>query len=182
MTGVEVAVALTWVMFWLFWLASAFSIKRGRIPWSRELLIRVVVAGITLLLAQSGALQGSALNQSVWRDAMGLVALYLGLGFAIWARRTIGENWGAPMSRKDSPDLVTSGPYALVRHPIYAGIVLALIGTAIAISWTWLYAAVLSALYFAYSAWMEERYMTAHFPSDYPSYQQTTRRFIPFVL
>jgi protein-S-isoprenylcysteine O-methyltransferase Ste14 len=45
----------------------------------------------------------------------------LGLGFAIWARVHIGRNWGTPMTQKDEPELVTSGPYHLVRHPIYSG-------------------------------------------------------------
>ena len=49
----------------------------------------------------------------------------LGLGLAIWARAHIGRNWGLPMSRKAYPELVTSGPYAVIRHPIYVGILLA---------------------------------------------------------
>jgi hypothetical protein len=62
------------------------------------------------------------------------------LGFAIWARVHIGRNWGTPMTQKDQPELVTSGPYHLVRHPIYSGILVASVGTAVALSWFWLIA------------------------------------------
>src|SRR5947209_8328832 len=74
-----------------------------------------------------------------------------GLAFAIWARRCIGRNWGTPMSQKEEPELVISGPYRRVRHPIYAGILAAGTGTAVALSWAWLIAVGLIALYFTYS-------------------------------
>jgi protein-S-isoprenylcysteine O-methyltransferase Ste14 len=61
------------------------------------------------------------------------------------------------MRRKDEPELVTSGPYCLVRHPIYAGILAAGIGTAVALSWFWLVAVALAGIYFLYSATVEER-------------------------
>ena len=58
----------------------------------------------------------------------------VGLGFAIWARRALGHNWGTPMSQKYEPELVTSGPYWMVRHPIYSGILVAGLGTAVALT------------------------------------------------
>ena len=63
----------------------------------------------------------------------------------------IGRNWGTPMTRKNEPELVTSGPCHLVRHPIYAGILAAGVGTAIALSWMWLTAIVLAGVYFVSS-------------------------------
>ena len=86
---------------------------------------------------------------------MGLALLALGLGFAVWARVHIGRNWGTPMTQKDQPELVTSGPYSLVRHPIYSGILVAGVGTAVALSWTWLTPMVLAGIYFFYSATVE---------------------------
>jgi protein-S-isoprenylcysteine O-methyltransferase Ste14 len=53
-----------------------------------------------------------------WRAGLGLALFSAGLGFAIWARVRLGRNWGIPMTQKDEPELVTSGPYHLVRHPI----------------------------------------------------------------
>ncbi len=105
----------------------------------------------------------------------------LGLGFAIWARIHIGRNWGTPMTQKDEPDLVVTGPYHLVRHPIYSGILVAGMGTAVALSWTWLSAVVLAGIYFGYSAIVEERYLTEQFPNTYPVYKRSTKRLVPFL-
>lgn len=58
----------------------------------------------------------------------------LGLGLAVWARIYLGRNWGMPTSTKEDPELVTSGPYRTIRHPIYTGILLAMIGSAIAVT------------------------------------------------
>jgi protein-S-isoprenylcysteine O-methyltransferase Ste14 len=86
-----------------------------------------------------------------------------------------------PMSRKDEPELVTSGPYHRVRHPIYSGILLAGVGTAVALSWLWLLAVVLTGIYFVYSATVEERYMGEQFPDSYPTYRRSTKMLVPFI-
>jgi protein-S-isoprenylcysteine O-methyltransferase Ste14 len=82
---------------------------------------------------------------------------------------------------EEDPELVTSGPYRTIRHPIYTGILLALIGSAIALSVWWLIAVALIGGYFIYSAFVEERNMTRLFPSAYPEYQQSTKMLIPFI-
>jgi len=85
------------------------------------------------------------------------------------------------MTKKNEPELVTSGPYHLVRHPIYSGILLAGIGTAVALSFIWLFAVVLAAVYFVYAATIEERFMTEQFPDAYPDYKRSSRMLVPFV-
>jgi protein-S-isoprenylcysteine O-methyltransferase Ste14 len=85
------------------------------------------------------------------------------------------------MSRKDEPELVTSGPYHLVRHPIYSGILLAGAGTAVALSWQWLIVVALAGIYFVYSATVEERYLTEQFPDAYPMYRRSTKMLVPLV-
>ena len=85
------------------------------------------------------------------------------------------------MSEKADPELVTTGPYSIVRHPIYSGIILAMVGTTIAVSAYWLVAVFLLGAYFIYSAAMEERYMAELFPEAYPRYKQSTKMLIPFI-
>jgi protein-S-isoprenylcysteine O-methyltransferase Ste14 len=85
------------------------------------------------------------------------------------------------MTRKDDPELVTSGPYRLVRHPIYSGILVGLVGTAVALSWQWLIAAGLAGAYFVYSATVEERNLTEHFPDTYPAYRRTSKMLVPYI-
>jgi protein-S-isoprenylcysteine O-methyltransferase Ste14 len=181
MHAVELVFAIGWGAFWIYWIAAAFSMKRGRVPLARELRIRVVIAVCVIILLRFGAFRGGDLNTNPWRAGFGLVLFAFGLGFAIWARRHIGRNWGTPMSQKDDPELVTSGPYHLVRHPIYSGILLAGVGTAVALSWMWLVAAMLAGVYFVYSATVEERYLTEQFPDTYPVYRHSTKMLVPLI-
>jgi protein-S-isoprenylcysteine O-methyltransferase Ste14 len=181
MRVVELVFAVGWAAFWLYWLVAAFSMKRGRVPWSRELRIRAVIFVVVILLFRLGAFRGHGLNTDPWRAGVGLVLFALGLGFAIWARLHIGRNWGSPMTQKDEPELVTSGPYHLVRHPIYAGVLVASVGTAVALSWLWLTAVALASVYFLYSARVEERFMAEQFPDSYSVYKRSTKMLVPFI-
>lgn len=86
-----------------------------------------------------------------------------------------------PMSRMDKPELVTSGPYRYVRHPIYTGILIATIGTALAVSLYWLAVTLIIGPYFIFSATREEKYMTEQFPDDYPAYKKRSKMLLPFI-
>ena len=179
--AVEIVFAVGWGAFWLYWLIAAFSMKRGRVPWSRELRIRALIVVIVVILARLGVFRSHGLNTDPRRAALGVVIFVLGLGFAVWARLHIGRNWGTPMTQKDEPELVTSGPYRLVRHPIYSGVLVAGVGTAVALNWLWLIAVGLAGVYFLYSATVEERYLTEQFPDAYPAYKRSTKMLLPFI-
>lgn len=181
MRAVELVIAVGWAAFWAYWLLAAMSAKRGRVQWSRELRIRVVIVVVTIFLVRLGAFRGRGIDTEPWRAGVGLVLFALGLAFAIWARVSLGRNWGTPMTQKDEPELVSSGAYRLVRHPIYSGILVAGLGTALALSWLWLTAVGLAAVYFLYSATVEERYLTERFPEDYPAYKRSTKMLVPYI-
>ncbi len=178
---VELVFAIGWVGFWIYWLVAAFSMKKGRVPWRRELRIRAVILILAIFLLRLGAFRDGGNNSGPWRAGLGLFLFALGLALAVWARLHLGRNWGTPMSQKDEPELVTSGPYRLIRHPIYSGILLASVGTAVALSWLWLVAVVLAGIYFVYSATIEERYLATQFPDLYPSYKRSTKMLVPFI-
>ncbi|HEX6789229.1 MAG TPA: isoprenylcysteine carboxylmethyltransferase family protein [Gaiellaceae bacterium] len=182
MKVVELVFAVGWGAFWLYWLLAAFSMKRGRVPWSRELRIRIVIVALAVLLARVGAFRGHRVNDDPWLAAMGLVLFALGLGLAVWARLELGRNWGTPMTQKVEPELVTGGPYRLVRHPIYSGILVAGVGTVVALSWLWITLVALAGVYFLYSAKVEERYLSDAFPNEYPLYKRSTKMLVPFIL
>lgn len=181
MRAVELVFAIGWAAFWIYWLVAAFSMKRGHVSWARELRIRALIVILVIVLIRLGVFRGHGFHTNPWRAGLGLVLFALGLGFAVWARVHIGRNWGTPMSQKDDAELVTSGPYHLVRHPIYSGILLAGVGTAVALDWSWLIAVGLAGVYFVYSATVEERNMTRQFPESYPAYRRATKMLIPFV-
>jgi len=181
MRALELLFGVGWVAFWTYWLVAAFSMKRGRVAWSRELRIRAVIVVLAILLIRLRAFRNQGLNSDPWRGALGLTLFAVGLAFAIWARVEIGRNWGSPMSQKDDPELVTSGPYRLVRHPIYSGVLGAGVGTAVALSWAWLIAVALAGVYFIYSATVEERNLTERFPDTYRAYRRSTKMLVPFI-
>ena len=181
MRPVELIFAAGWAAFWAYWLLAAVSTKKGRVPWSRELRIRAVIVVLVVVLIRVGVFRSHGLNSNLWRATFGIVLFAAGLGLAIWARVHLGRNWGAPMTQKDDPELVTSGPYRLVRHPIYTGILVAGAGTATALSWRWMIAVALAGIYFVYSATVEEAFLAQQFPDTYPDYRRSTKMLLPFV-
>lgn len=182
MRAVERVFEVGWAAFWLYWIVAAFSMKRGHIQWRREGRIRVVIVVVVVVLVRVGAFRHYGVSTDSVREGAGLALFALGLALAVWARVHIGRNWGGPMTQKDEPELVTSGPYRRVRHPIYSGILAAGIGTAVALSWSWLIAVGIAAIYFVYAARVEERYLTRQFPSAYPAYKRTTKMLVPFIV
>ena len=181
MNVVGIVFGAGWAAFWLYWLIAAFSRKKGHVPWSRELGVRALVVVVAIALLRLGVLRGNHLNTEAWRAGLGLALFALGLGSAIWARVNLGRNWGTPMTQKVEPELVTSGPYHLVRHPIYSGILLAGVGTAVALSWQWLIVVGLAGGYFVYAATVEERYLAEQFPDTYPAYKRATKMLLPLI-
>ena len=174
-------ILVAWVVFWVYWMASALAAKPGRARWGRFAGARVAILLILLLLIRANVFKGQTTTTDPWLEGVGLVVFASGLVLAVWARVYLGRNWGTPMSEKVGAELVTTGPYRRVRHPIYSGIVLAMVGTAVAVGWYWLIAAGLLAVYFVYSAFMEERYLTGLFPDAYPAYRRSTKMLIPFI-
>jgi protein-S-isoprenylcysteine O-methyltransferase Ste14 len=182
MVVVDLVVLVGWLAFWIYWLAASANTKRGTTRWGQFAGFRVGIILVVLLLLRIRLLKGHADVTNAWLWGIGLALFALGLALAVWARLYIGRNWGMPMSRKDEPELVTTGPYRTVRHPIYSGMILAMIGTAIAVSWYWVIAVVLLGAYFVYSAVHEERYLTEQFPDTYPDYKRSTKMLVPFIL
>jgi protein-S-isoprenylcysteine O-methyltransferase Ste14 len=87
-----------------------------------------------------------------------------------------------PRAVKENPELVMTGPYAYVRHPIYAGMLVAMIGSGLVAGWPWILFTVVFGAYFLYSATEEEKLMLRTFPDSYPAYQQRTKMLVPYVL
>jgi protein-S-isoprenylcysteine O-methyltransferase Ste14 len=177
----DIVIAVCWIAFWIFWLAVAGTAKPGRAPWRRFMLIRVATVVVIIVLLRTRVLNDRTVTHSPLLHGIGLALFFAGLALAVWARGYIGRNWGMPMSQKIDAELVTSGPYRVVRHPIYSGIILAMIGTAIAISWQWLIVVAALGGYFVYSAFVEERTMTEQFPDTFPQYRRSSKMLIPFI-
>ena len=172
-----------WAVFWLAWLVAAQTAKRVAKSGTRQFVgFRVAIFVVLVLVLRSGVFKGHrAIVSNPVLQGIGLALFLTGLGLAVWARVHIGRNWGAPMSEKVDAELVTTGPYQYIRNPIYSGIMLAAIGTAVAVSWYWLVAVALMGAYFVYSATVEEHTMERLFPDAYPAYKRATKKLIPFI-
>jgi protein-S-isoprenylcysteine O-methyltransferase Ste14 len=183
MQVIDIVIGVAWVVFWVYWLAASVGTKSGRTRWGQFAGFRVALLLIVLLLLRLRLLRGQhSVNHDLLLGGIGLALFAAGLALAVWARVYIGSNWGMPMTQKDDPELVTTGPYHLIRHPIYSGILLAMIGTAVAVSVYWVIAVAVLGVYFIYSATQEERYMSERFPDAYPTYRRSTKMLVPFLL
>jgi protein-S-isoprenylcysteine O-methyltransferase Ste14 len=178
LSAIRTTVLVVWLVFAAYWFIAAFSSKpgarslRGRTP---RLIIVVVVVVLRVVRPRGLVVHLLALQ------IVGLVVFLAGLTLAVWARFYLGRNWGMPMDRKEEPELVTSGPYRFIRHPIYSGLLLGVLGTTLTTNLYVLIALAVLGAYFVYSARVEERLMTASFPSAYPEYRAKTKMLIPFV-
>jgi len=180
MQALKTAIAVAWVIFWVYWFALAIGVKEGRASRRRIPLNGLSALSVLVLLRVFRG--GSLVVHSPVLGAIGAVVFVAGIGLAIWARVHLGRNWGMPMTQKAEPELVTSGPYRFVRHPIYSGLLAALLGTALATNLIGLIIVAVLGGYFYYSATVEERNLIARFPNAYPAYRARTKKLIPFVL
>ncbi len=185
MKVVLLLLALMFVAFYCYWIIAAVGAKKTIRVDRRGAIVRiVVVVTVFLLYTRTHLFARVALRTSMAHPLLpiaGLVLCLLGFALAIWARVHLGRNWGMPMSLKAEPDLVTSGPYRVIRHPIYSGIMLAMLGAACVGGAPWLVAFVLTTPYFIYSALTEERMLVQQFPEQYPAYRQRTKALIPLI-
>lgn len=179
MSALRTAIFIAWGVFWVYWLISAVAAKHG----SRSIraLPARLLAVLVLVLIRVLGFSGLVVHSRALEIA-GTILFAAGLALAVWARVHLGRNWGMPMTEKEEPELVTSGPYRFIRHPIYSGILLAALGTGLATNLYWLIVLGVLGAYFIYSATVEERILTSSFPTTYPSYRAKTRMLVPFVL
>ena len=130
MPAVTIFISALWAVFWIYWLIAAVGVKVGS-PRSRPTrpigLLIVLLCGLTIRALEGT--NGLAVDNAAV-ESVGEILLVSGLGLAVWARVHLGRNWGMPMTEKAEPELVTSGPYRFVRHPMYSGLLLGILGTA----------------------------------------------------
>jgi protein-S-isoprenylcysteine O-methyltransferase Ste14 len=177
-------------VFWLFWLAvwgaAARNVKstEWRESWASGAANRLpVLIGAAMLAAPQWlpTLLTHRFLTGPEPPAVGTVLVFIGLALAVWARWHLGRNWSAAVTVKQDHTLIRSGPYGVVRHPIYSGMVLALFGTALATGEPrGFIGAALILLGFILKLRAEEERMRETFP-EYDDYARHTARLIPGV-
>ena len=178
-----------WVFMGIIWLLGSLRTKRTvRRPEIGKYLITSLLASTGFLLLFLPHIRGPLgmmiLPQTPLLGIAGVLLTYAGAAFATWARITLGSNWsGATATIKRDHELIQSGPYAMVRHPIYTGLLLAVLGTALTLgNLAGIVSIVLCSIGFLMRIPTEEAAMTVQFPDAYPAYRRRTKALIPFVL
>ena len=176
-------------MFVAYWAVAAVGAKRNTSSrlWRGGIGLRLILILLIATALRSPSLreflaetQRAASHSDIF-GWTGVALCALGFGLAISARWHLGRNWGMPMSLKEQPELVTSGPYAFIRHPIYTGLILAMLGSAIGVNIFWALLLVPVGGYFIYSARREETVMLQLFPQQYASYLARTGMLAPHL-
>jgi len=182
-----------WVIFILIWFISAFSVKkdmrRDRNTF-RGFWIRVILIAVVIIVISSGSYTSYIETHGVWPLGeqaimflawLGVLLVFLGIAIALWARFHLGRNWSNRPAIKAGQELVTDGPYQYVRHPIYTGILLAIIGWILISGPIWILGLIGFLVMIIYRIPIEEGFMTELFPDQYMAYKAKTKALIPFV-
>ncbi len=174
-----------WLAFYVVWLTSAFSAKRTKERWSSGTGLAYLGANVLtfyLLLGSRHLGDDLLIHHGHETSLVAAILCVAGVAIAIWARFSLGRNWSGSITYKEDHELVEKGPYRWVRHPIYTGMLLMVIGTAIAKGTPDALAAIV--LFFAIHVWkfrQEEALMTRHFPDAYPAYLKRTKALLPGI-
>jgi protein-S-isoprenylcysteine O-methyltransferase Ste14 len=178
-----------WLGYSAYWWAMSRDVKvteRSESVVSRFARLVAIVCAIALLLLPSvplPLLNKRFLPIANWCFWSGAAITAAGLLFSVWARRHLGKNWSQAVTVKEGHELVTSGPYAVVRHPIYTGLLLGFFGSAVARGeWRGILAVALvfSALWFKLQ--LEEEWMRAQFGESYGAYSRKVAALVPYII
>ncbi len=177
---------IAWYAFAAYWGITWLRVKRTKArekSLDRLITLVVVIAAYNLLFAHwitIAWLRDRFVPQERWIRWFGVALSFAGAAIAIWARYTIGEFWSARVTLKEGHQLIRSGPYAYVRHPIYTGMLTACLGTALVLGeWRGILAVLLLIAAHSRKAMREESLLTTEFGEQYRSYRQQTGFLFP---
>jgi protein-S-isoprenylcysteine O-methyltransferase Ste14 len=180
------AVCILFFLYWQIQAANTKTTQRLEPAASRILRVFIFLIAITLLSTTRIPLPWLYLQVwpvGVWPFWVGAAVTIAGLLFAVWAREHLGSNWSRSVTIKPGHELITTGPYAVVRHPIYTGILTGFLGMAIAISQVRGFIVfVLIFLVFWVKLRMEEQWMRSQFGEAYAAYARQTAALAPYLL
>lgn len=175
-----------WLIFLGYWLIARFSVNRMERPEPGATLIlrTLIMVGPYWLLFQQDARFGILNRRMIPRDdrvvLAGVLLTWSGLAFAIWARYHLGRFWSATVALREGHQLIRSGPYASIRHPIYAGMLTAVLGTTLAVGrYRALIAFFIILAGFIAKSRQEEKLLDAQFGPAFEEHRRHTGFFLP---
>lgn len=179
-------ITAAWLVFLVFWFVAAFNRKatQRREPIERRLVLVVFMGAAFFLLFGNANWQGRLherfLPDLQWIVELGALLTVLGIAFAIWARVHIGRNWSGQVMIKQDHELIRTGPYARIRHPIYSGLLLAVLGSCLALGeYRALEGFAIILFGLIYKAKREEAILAEHFGPAFEEHKKHTGFFLP---
>src|SRR5262245_8360791 len=176
---------LAWLAYWIVAARQSKTVERAEPALSRASYMLPLWVGAALLAWPQGPknwLFERFLPQNAAVEWPGVILLAAGLAFSAWARRHLGQNWSSTVTLMQGHELIRTGPYGIVRHPIYTGLLVAILGTALAQGqWRGLLAFVLFAAAFLRKIGVEEQLMREVFPEQYARYCAEVPALIPLI-
>src|SRR5580700_10054510 len=180
---------VVWIAFLLYWGIRAVKTKSTqRLEPAASRILRALLLLIAIVLLSTTRIPLPWLYRQLWPSGLwpfwlGAAVTIAGLLFAVWAREHLGRNWSRSVTIKQGHELIITGPYAVVRHPIYTGILAGFLGMAIAISQVRGFVAfVLIFLVLWIKLRMEEQWMRSQFGETYATYARQTAALVPYLL
>lgn len=176
-------IVISWLVLIIAWVVLAMVFGGGGSDkYSARGMRLIFVIGVVMGMLYGGHILVLSIgDQYPALPASGAVLCSLGLVFATWARVVLGRNWGMPMTVHADPELITSGPYHYVRHPIYTGLIAMWIGTLLVYP-PGVIPVVGVIMYILISAVREEHDMERRFPEAYPAYRKRSKMLLPFLI
>jgi protein-S-isoprenylcysteine O-methyltransferase Ste14 len=179
-------ISIFWLIWLAYWIASSFGNKPAvyQTNWLwRFSALLVVVVIIALWWTFPNFFDRRLLPRSFSKALVGTILCGIGVAFSIWARAILGRNWSSNPTIKEGHELVQTGPYRLVRHPIYTGILVAVFGTSLASAKVGDLVLILTiTIMLIVKLRIEESLMQQQFAEKYTEYRSRTKALIPFIL
>jgi protein-S-isoprenylcysteine O-methyltransferase Ste14 len=179
---------VVWIAFLVYWQIKAADTKTTqRLEPAASRILRALALLIVIVLLSTTRIPLPWLYRQLWPSdiwsfVIGAAVTVAGLLFAVWARQYLGRNWSHAVTIKQDHELITTGPYTLVRHPIYTGILTGFLGTAIALSQVrgFLGLALMVVAFWA-KLRTEEEWMRSQFGETYATYAHHTAALVPYL-
>lgn len=175
-----------WIIFLAYWLLASLRVNKiERHEPSGEKLLRIAAALLAWFLLSSddprfGILNRRFLPWSYWIFELGAALTWAGVAFAIWARVHIGRYWSASVALKAGHELIRTGPYSRIRHPIYTGMLMAVAGTALAVGrYRGIAAFAIILAGFVWKSKREEALLAGQFGTAFDEHRRHTGFFLP---
>ncbi len=182
---------IAWGILIMYWFISGIMAKKS--DFKEALFMQFIFYWLPLILAVyllgpderfgNSLIKGNFVSNTNFTGVIGLSLSYIGLVIACWSRYLLGKNWSVSVQKKEDHELIKSGAYKLIRHPIYTGLILMFLGNAVIVGkWRGLLGVFIVFISFWFKLKKEEKWLTDLFGNKYKEYMLKTKALVPWLI